>query len=295
MTSYRSFDPTAPIAIIGTGVMGSKVAWACARAGIPIRAYDVSRDILHHSLEQALTWSDGEELEILRANLHACEELGDALNGVQLAFENVPEKLDLKQKVLADIGQRLAPESYMGSNTSALRCSPLAHASGRPDRFFNLNWSDPRFMQLVELMGCAQTAPEANEFAKEWMRHVRMVPIHVKKEQMGYSFNRVWRVIKKEVLRQIAEGVIDPHDIDRAWMLAFGTSFGPCGLMDMVSMPSVKNIELAYYYDTDDPSDRPPAFLDDMIEEGKCGQKTAEGFYTYPNPAYEDPEWLGKA
>ena len=75
-------------------------------------------------------------------------------------------------------------------------------------------------------------------------------------------------------------------------MQSFGTSFGPCGLMDIVGLPSVKKIELAYYDDTGDPSDKPPDFLDKMIALGKTGELGGEGFYKYPNPRYEEQDFL---
>lgn len=148
-----------------------------------------------------------------------------------------------------------------------------------------MNWSDPRTSRLVELMGSPKTDPGTIAFALAWARRIGMIPIRVRHEQMGYSFNRIWRVIKKEVLRQIAAGVATPEDIDRAWMLAFGMSYGPCGLMDSVSLRSIRNVELAYFADTGDPTDRPPAFLDRMIAEGR-------GFYRHPDPEYRDPDWL---
>ena len=290
--TLKIFDPNVPIAVIGMGVMGAKVAWACARAGIPTHAFDVSPETLEKSVALVKTWSDGEELSTLTTNLKICQRLEDAIKGVQLAFENVPEDLALKQRILADLGRRLDPEAYMGSNTSALRCSPLAEASGRSERFFNMNWSDPRFSVSLELMGNPATAPETITFAKAWAAHMGMVPLYVKVEQMGYSFNRLWRVIKKEVLRQIAEGIVEPEEIDRVWMQSFGTSFGPCGLMDIVGLPSVKKIEMAYYLDSGDESDKPPALLDEMIAQGKTGETAGEGFYKYPDPAYKNPEWL---
>jgi len=290
--SYPTFDPARPIAVIGAGVMGTKVAWACARAGIPTALYDSEPGKAAVSRALALTWSQGAERARLAAALAAHDDLDRALAGAQLAFENVPEDLALKQAVLADLGRRLAPGAMMGSNASSLTCSPLAEASGRPACFFNMNFSDPRDQRLVEIMLSPASDPRAADFARAWARSIGMVPLLCRREQMGYSFNRLWRVIKQEVLRQIEQGYASPEDIDRAWMLGFGMAVGPCGIMDQISLPSVAKVEHQYALASGDPADEAPAFLHRMIAEGREGERTGEGFYRYPDPAYRRPGWL---
>ncbi len=290
--SFPAFDPSRPIAVIGCGVMGAKVAWASARAGIPTRAFDTSAKQLETALGQIHGWSEGEERRALVESLAFTTDLDRALDGAQLAFENVPEVLDLKQRIHADIGKRLQADGYMGSNTSSLLCSPLADASGRPTRFFNMNFTDPRSQGLVEIMGGSETAPETIAFAIAWAKAIGMVPILTRRENMGYSFNRLWRAIKKEVLHQVDQGTGNPEDIDRAWMLTFGTPYGPFGLMDQVGLATILKIEDTYFKASGDESDRPPKMLAAMVERGDLGVASGKGFYTYPDPAYERPEWL---
>ncbi|HKY95750.1 MAG TPA: 3-hydroxyacyl-CoA dehydrogenase family protein [Kiloniellales bacterium] len=290
--TYPTFDPARRIAIIGAGVMGTKVAWASARAGIPTALYDSEPGKPAASCALALTWSEGAERERLAANLVPAETLDSALDGAQLAFENVPEDLALKRKVLGEVGRRLAPGAMMGSNASSLTCTPLAEASGRPARFFNMNFSDPRNGRLVEIMLSPESDPRAADFARAWARAIAMVPLHCRKEQMGYSFNRLWRAIKKEVLRQIAEGYATAEDIDRAWMLIFGMPIGPCGIMDQISLSSVAKVEHQYALASGDPHDEAPPFLHRMIAEGRNGERAGRGFYSYPDPAYRRPGWL---
>jgi 3-hydroxybutyryl-CoA dehydrogenase len=287
-----SFDPLRPVAIIGAGVMGTKVAWACARVGLRTRLFDTQAGKAAESRQRACSWGDASDQAAVREHLEVVDDLSAALRQVQLAFENVPEKLVLKRQVLAEVSARLSPEAYVGSNASSLLCTPLAEVCACTERFFCLNFTDPRSQRLVELMTCQVTAVETIRFARDWARHIRMVPIRVRREQIGYSFNRLWRVIKKEVLRQIAEGYATPHDIDRAWMLTFGTSQGPCGLMDDIGLHSVLNVERVYHADSGEDSDRPPQFLIDMVERREWGEITGRGFYEYPNPAYRRPTFL---
>jgi 3-hydroxybutyryl-CoA dehydrogenase len=118
------------------------------------------------------------------------------------------------------------------------------------------------------------------------------VPIVVNGEIVGYATNRIWRAIKKEVLFLIDRGYLTAEEIDRAWMLDWGTPIGPCGLMDKVGLDVVRDIELIYQRASGDPSDLPPRLLLDMIEDGRLGVKSGAGFYTYPDPAFRRPGWL---
>jgi 3-hydroxybutyryl-CoA dehydrogenase len=295
MTKKRvrgSFDPNSPICIVGMGVIGTKVAWASARVGISVRCFDLNTVALTESIDRAIEWSDGAERDRVRDRLQAPSSLKRAVEGVQLAFENVPEQLDVKLTVLKELDGMLDTYAFLGSNTSSFKCSTLAAAVDRPERFFALNFTDPRSMRLVELMGNQRTQPAALVFAKSWARSMQLVPIEVRKEQMGYSFNRIWRVVKKEVLRQIDTGIATAADIDRAWMLTFGTSIGPCGLMDQIGLDSVRNVEQMYFNESGDISDQPPASLDRMIADEARGVITGRGFYSYPNPTFGSPGFL---
>jgi len=288
----QAFRKDRPLAIIGAGVMGTKVAWACARAGLETRLYDIDGEKVHESIARALSWSEGEEQTCVKRHLRAYPDLVQTLDGVQLAFENVFEDLGLKQKVLAEVAAELEEDAYLGSNASSLTVTPLATASGRPERFFNMNFTDPRTSQLVELMVCTQTDAATIKFAQDWAAAIGMIPITTRKEQMGYSFNRLWRVIKKEVLRQVAEGVILPEEIDKAWMLTFGTQYGPCGLMDEIGLHSVAKVEKCYEEDSGDPSDAPPDFLLEMVARGETGISSGKGFYKYPDPLFRRKGFL---
>lgn len=290
--TFPAFDPLAPIAIIGAGVMGTKVAWACARARLATRLFDVDAAKAIESVHLARTWSEGAEAERIARYLTPAASLAEAVQGVQLAFENVPEREQLKCEVAAEVAALVPPQVYLGSNASVLPCSPMAHASGRPERFFNMNFSDPRHFRLTEVMTSPHAAQATVTFATTWARHIGMIPLVLGKENIGYSMNRLWRVIKKEALRQVAEGTSTPDNIDRAWMLAFGVQQGPFGLMDEIGLHSVRRVEQQYFELTGDITDRAPAFLTQMVEAGRLGEQSGRGFYEHPDPAYRRPGWL---
>jgi 3-hydroxybutyryl-CoA dehydrogenase len=145
---------------------------------------------------------------------------------------------------------------------------------------------------MVELMRGRATSDETIECAHQFARSIGMTPLLVRKESTGFIFNRVWRAIKKECLHLVNDGVASHEDVDRAWMIFTGTSMGPFGNMDMIGLDVIRDIEMVYYTESGDASDAPPELLLEKIARGELGAKTGKGFYTYPDPAFQDPRWL---
>jgi 3-hydroxybutyryl-CoA dehydrogenase len=292
MSAARLFNAAHPVAIIGMGVMGTKVAWACARAGVPVQAFDVDATKIEASIALALSWSEGDERERVQRLLVGRSTLEQAVAGVQLVFENVPEVDEIKRDVIRRIDVLVPAHLPIGSNTSSMRASEIAAHSSQPQRVFAMNFSDPRTDRLVELMGHPESDPAVLALAEAWARQLRMVPVRTHKEQMGYAMNRLWRVIKREALRQVAEGVTTPADLDRAWMLVFSMPIGPFGIMDEVGLETILHIEERYARAGADPTDHPPQFLHDMVAAGLTGSRAGGGFYQHPEPAYREPGFL---
>jgi 3-hydroxybutyryl-CoA dehydrogenase len=293
------------IFIIGAGTMGTKIAHRCIVSGLETMLYDKYPAVLDKAVVQIQEWlSDrfeqghmtAEQTKAARAKLHPCATLSESLGTADLIIETVPENLALKRQVLAEIDDFLQPEAYVCSNSSSLPGSKMADCLSRPERFFNINFSMPQEPtdKLVELMRAEKTADDALVAGEKFVRLLDMVPIVTYREIMGFSFNRVWRAIKREVLHLVDQGYSDYQDIDRAWMMEFGTPFGPFGLMDIVGLDVIRDIEEQYYRDSKEQRDKPPMILDDMISRGKLGVKSGRGFYAYPNPAYKEPAWLLK-
>jgi 3-hydroxybutyryl-CoA dehydrogenase len=154
--------------------------------------------------------------------------------------------------------------------------------------FYAPVWQRP----MVELMGGTVTSADTLTRARHFARTIGLTPLLVRKESTGFLFNRVWRAIKKECLHLVDDGVASHEDVDRAWMILTGMPTGPFGLIDMIGLDVVRDIELVYYHESGDATDAPPPLLLDKIAEGALGMKTGKGFYTYPNPAFQAPGWL---
>ena len=147
-------------------------------------------------------------------------------------------------------------------------------------------------MNIVDIMGGSRTTHEVLAEGKAWVQSIGCVPLEVKKETLGFCFNRVWRAIKRETLYLWAEGFVDFRDVDRGWMIFSGMAIGPFGLMDKVGLDVVYDIEMIYYNESKDPKDHPPEALKQMVERNELGVKTRKGFYTYPNPEFEKPGFI---
>ena len=293
------------IAIIGSGTMGTKISHRCIVSGFKTMLYDKYPEARDKAAAQIQAWLNeriqqghmtAEQTKAAIARLHACATLPECISEADLIIETVPENLELKRQVLAEIDPLLPPKAYVCTNSSSLPCSKMADSLSCPERFFNINFSMPQEPtdKLVEVMRGAKTSDEALVAGVEFIRKLEMVPIVTYREIMGFSFNRVWRAIKREVLHLVDQGYSDYQDIDRAWMMEFGTPFGPFGLMDIIGLDVVRDIENQYYLDSKELRDKPPVLLDDMISKGKLGVKSGRGFYNYPNPAYKEQAWLLK-
>jgi 3-hydroxybutyryl-CoA dehydrogenase len=290
----------AKVGIIGAGTMGRRIAYGCIIGGKETLLYDLVPEAMAQALEAVRTMIKDRigrgvlpktTLKRALSLLTISPTLKDCVSGVDLAIETVTENIEIKRKVFAAVDKLAPPDALIGSNTSSIPSSKLAGATERPEKVFDFNWSSPDDLK-VEVMGNPLTDPQTIEAVVRFVRDLGLIPIVVRKEILGYATNRVWRAVKKEVLSLLDKGHITPEDMDRAWMLDWGTEFGPCGLMDIVGLDVIRDIEMIYFQASADPSDQPPELLLDMIAQGKLGVKSGEGFYKYPDPAYKRQGWL---
>jgi len=290
------------VTILGLGTLGAQIALQSLASGYRVRAYDPDENALNRFMETSI-YSNRFTLKSNRVDLSKWKEAADnmeilsslreAVQGADLIIEVVPENLDLKLGVWREIDQYTPRKAIIATNSSSIQVSKLEGATSRPEQCLNIHFYQLILGQnMADIMGGTQTSAETLEAGKEYVRSLGVVPLSVRKEILGFCFNRVWRAVKKEVLKMWAGGYVDYHDLDRGWMIFTGTPWGPFGLMDSVGLDVVYDIEMVYYQNSKNPEDLPPAALEDMIRVGKLGVKTSEGFYRYPNPEYLDPHFL---
>jgi 3-hydroxybutyryl-CoA dehydrogenase len=220
-------------------------------------------------------------------------DLDQAVKEAEFVVEAVPEDLALKRKVFEELGRKAPPEAIFATNSSSMPVSRMEDASGRPERVLNTHfYMILDGMNMADVMGGTKTRPDVIEKGKAWVRSMGCIPLAVRKELLGFCFNRVWRAVKREVLWMWGNDYVDLRDVDRAWMTFTKMKMGPFGLMDAVGLDVIHAIETVYYEESGDPKDKPVQALKDMVDRGALGVKSGKGFYTYPDPEFLNPDFL---
>ena len=294
-------DGIGTVAIVGSGTMGAQIGALIAVRGRNVRIHDASPE----ALDRAKTRIDKEilpaiigpssslpELQAARNRITYAGLLQEAVTGVDLVIEAVKEDLDVKREVFADLS-RFAPNAILATNSSSIPCARFADVVTNPERLLNMHFFAPIWVRtMLELMSSGSTTDDILQRMKAFGDSLGLVTPIVHGQSKGFIINRIWRAVKRESLRVVDEGVASAEDVDRLWMLFFQTGYAPFGIMDMVGLDVVRDIEWSYQRETVDPTDKPSGTLLRMIEAGKLGEKSGQGFYSHPNPAYSQASFL---
>lgn len=287
------------VGIVGAGFMGCQIASRAAVFGYTVRMFDVKPDVLTAAQASTKAYNDmhfgdkKSEAAAADGRITYHDTVAEALKGVDIAFEVVPENLDLKKKIVAQMDEAMPKHAILASNSSSIPVSRMEGSVSRKEKIVNVHFYIPISQRnMVDIMGGTQTSKETMEEAEDWVRSIHCIPMIAKKECMGFVFNRVWRAIKRDSLAIWAGGYADLRDVDRGWMVMTGMNIGPFGAMDYVGLDVVYDIEMSYYNDSKDPKDKPPQALKDMIDKGLMGVKTTKGFYDWSSPEFMQPDFL---
>jgi 3-hydroxybutyryl-CoA dehydrogenase len=289
------------VAVIGAGTMGAQIASLTALSGYTVSLWDAMDSALANGMERTereifpnLGQSralDAAELASGLSQLSAAGSLKEAVDGADLVIEAVREEIGVKQAVFSELS-RLTP-AILATNSSSIPSSLIAPAVDRPERLLNMHFFSPIWVRsMLELMTCGQTSEETLKSAYDFGVSLGLVTAIVNGESKGFIINRIWRAVKRESLAVVDAGVASPEDVDRLWMMFFQTEYAPFGIMDMVGLDVVSDIETSYQLVSLDPSDTPSPTLARMIAAGDLGEKSGQGFYEHPNPKYREPGFL---
>ncbi len=289
------------VTVAGGGVLGSQIAYQCAFKGKNVTVYDIGDEAVAAAKErvEALRTAYKRDIQATDEQFDAglgrmsfTTDLGEAAKNADLVIEAIPEKPSIKHDFYQSLA-KLAPEdTIFASNSSTYVPSTFAADTGRPDKFLNLHFANQIWlMNTAEIMGTNQTDPDIYNRIVSFARQIGMVPIQLHKEQPGYVLNTLLMPLMGAAGMLWAHDVADPQTVDKTWMIATGAPKGPFGFYDMVGLRTAYNI--LCQRQGDNPQAKP--LLDKlkaMIDQGKLGEETGQGFYQYPDPDYRDPGFL---
>jgi 3-hydroxybutyryl-CoA dehydrogenase len=282
--------PILSVAVLGAGTMGHGIAQVCATAGLDTRLFDIDEDALSGAMEKIAAnlergveigkvESDQRDAALERLTLESGLEA--AVSDTQLVIEAAPERLELKQELLARAAAEVTPDCVLASNTSSLSISAIAAPIPGPERIVGIHFFNPvHIMALVEVVRGDRTAERVVEQARTFARRLGKQAIVVR-DSPGFASSRLGLVLGLEAIRMVQEDVASPADIDRAMELGYRHPMGPLRLTDLVGLDV--RLEIARYLDRELGGDRfrPPELLERMVAEGKLGKKSGEGFYRW--------------
>ena len=289
------------VTVAGGGVLGSQIAYQCAFKGKNVTVYDIGDDAVAAARERVKALrtaykrdikATDEQFDAGLGRMRFTTDLSEAVKNANLVIEAIPEKPSIKHDFYQSLA-KLAPENTIfASNSSTYVPSTFASDTGRPDKFLNLHFANQIWlMNTAEIMGTDQTDPDIYNQIVSFAREIGMVPIQLHKEQPGYVLNTLLMPLMGAAGMLWAHDVADPQTIDKTWMIATGAPKGPFGFYDMVGLRTAYNI--LSQRQGDNPQAKPLLDkLNAMIEQGKLGEETGQGFYQYPDPDYRDPGFL---
>jgi 3-hydroxybutyryl-CoA dehydrogenase len=269
--------------------MGHGIAQVAAAAGYAVIMRDLNSDALGRgvqSIERNLTKaiqlgkiSEQDREEILQ-RIQAATRL-EEIRAADLIIEAAPENLELKQNLLRETEALVDRNCIFATNTSSLSISEVAAASSRPENVVGMHFFNPvHIMRLVEIVVGEETRPEITAAVQEVATRMKKEPIIVR-DVPGFASSRLGVTLGLEAMRMVEQGVASARDIDTAMELGYNHPMGPLRLTDLVGLDVRLNIAEYLHGKLGSETFRPPEILRRMVNEGKLGKKSGEGFYKW--------------
>ena len=274
-----------PVAVIGAGTLGRRIALMFATRGGTARIYArrggqlaSATQYVAETLPKVLKDRGSGEVGVATA----AGSLVEALDGAWLAIESVPEKLDIKIPLWGQIDQAAPTDTIFATNSSSYPSRLMAEKVRDKSRLCNMHFYMPPEFNAVDLMSDGETNRGLLDTLLNVLPEFGVYPFEARRECTGFIFNRVWAAIKRESLAVVAEGVARPEDIDGMFKVNWRVPAGPFQLMDQVGLDIVLDIENHYAEEFPYLPKHVRELLQAYVDAGKLGIKTGEGFYTYP-------------
>ncbi|MFQ5940827.1 MAG: 3-hydroxyacyl-CoA dehydrogenase family protein [Nitrososphaerales archaeon] len=284
------------ITVVGSGVMGHGIAQVSAMAGYDVALRDVDQNFLDKAMEK-IGWSlnklvqknkiSSEESEKIIGRIETYVDLKESLNNSDLIIEAVPEDMNLKKKVYADLDKLASSNTVFASNTSTLPITELSEVTERPTRFIGIHFfNPPQLMPLVEVIPGAQTHKELIDTMMQYVKSLGKEPILCNKDVAGFIVNRIFIPLVHEAAWSLERDNAKMTEIDAAVKFKLGF---PMGIFELADYTGIDVVHKATHemYSRDKSVVKPHPVIEKMFKEGSFGQKSGKGFYEYKRGTYE--------
>ena len=287
------------ITVLGSGVMGHGIAQVSATAGYNIVLRDIKQEFLDKAMEK-IRWSldklvtkekiSKEEGDAIYSRITPVVDLNDSVKDAELVIEVVPEIMDLKKQVYAELDKVAKPEVIFASNTSTLPITEIANTTSRPDKFIGIHFfNPPQLMKLVEIIPGEKTSQEVTEITQEFVKSVNKQAVLCRKDVPGFIINRLFIPMVHEACYMQDRTGASLEEIDSAVKFKLGFPMGIFELADFTGMDVIHKATVEMHL-RDKKVINPHKTIEKMFDEKKLGQKSGEGYYKYSDDKYERVE-----
>src|SRR5579885_776551 len=284
------------ITVLGSGIMGHGIAQVSAMFGYNVVLRDIEKQFLDKAMEkikwsldklvskQKITEDQGKEIF---ARITPIVDLAEALKDCDLMIEVVPEIMDLKKKVYAEVDKVVPQKTVFASNTSTLPITEIANTTTRPERFIGIHFfNPPQLMKLVEVIPGQKTSKELIDTTMNFVKSISKEPVLCKKDVAGFIVNRIFIPLVHEAAWAMDRTGATKEEIDSA--VKFTLHF-PMGIFELADFTGLDVIHKATIemHSRDKKVINPHPLIEKLFNEKKLGQKSGSGFYEYSGEKYE--------
>jgi 3-hydroxybutyryl-CoA dehydrogenase len=277
------------VGVVGCGFMGAGIAQVCAQSGYEVVVVEINQQILikgiatiEYYLGRAMDKRriSQQDKDLTLARIEGSVTLED-LNDCDLVIEAIPEDMEHKKRVFIELDSICPRNTILCSNTSCLSIAELARVTKRADRVIGTHFLSPvPPSKLLEIVRADKTADATVATVKEFGRSLGK-EILVAKDTPGFIFNYLLIALTGAAVRLLENRVASAEDIDKSMTLGLGHPIGPLALADFNGLDVGYMVSSAMYERSKDPCLAPSAIMKEMVESGRLGRKTGEGFYKY--------------
>jgi len=284
------------ITVLGSGVMGHGIAQVSATAGYNVVLRDIKQEFLDKAMEK-IKWSldklvskekiSKEEGDSIFSRITPIVDLNEAVKNAELVIEVVPEIMDLKKSVYAELDKAANSEVVFASNTSTLPITEIANTTSRPEKFIGIHFfNPPQLMKLVEVIPGEKTSQEITDLTLEYVKSVNKQAVVCRKDVPGFIINRLFIPMVHEACYAQDRTNSTLEEIDSAVKFKLGFPMGIFELADFTGMDVIHKATVEMHL-RDKKVINPHPTVEKMFDEKKLGQKSGEGYYKYSDDKYE--------